>query len=101
MRLFEGITFFEHAILFAATLLCARKLLPLMETDEPKPAQEFLTEHFRWRAVEQAHRPLGRVWLCRPVDLLALSPLRVPAGASPQQDTIRAPDSRKPSLQRC
>ena len=29
-----------------------------MESDEPKPAQEFLTEHFRWRAVEQAHRLL-------------------------------------------
>ena len=40
----------KHALLFAATLLCARKLLPLMESDEPKPAQEFLTEHFRWRA---------------------------------------------------
>jgi len=48
----------KHAILFAAALLCARKLLPLMETDEPKPAQELLTEHVRWRAVEQAHRLL-------------------------------------------
>jgi len=48
----------KHAILFAATLLCARRLSPLMETDEPKPAQELLTEHFRWRAVEQAHRLL-------------------------------------------
>ena len=38
--------------------LCARKLLPLMETDHPDPSQEFLTEHFRWRAVEQAHRLL-------------------------------------------
>src|SRR5438876_2796411 len=48
----------KHAILFAATLLCARKLLPLMEKDAPDPSQEFLTEHFRWRAVEQAHRLL-------------------------------------------
>ena len=48
----------KHAILFAAALLCARKLLPLMESDEPKPAQEFLKEHFRWRAVEQARRLL-------------------------------------------
>ena len=48
----------KHAILFAATLLCARKFLPLMETDHPDPSQEFLTEHFRWRAVEQAHRLL-------------------------------------------
>lgn len=36
----------KHAILFAATLLCARKFLPLMETDHPDPSQEFLTEHF-------------------------------------------------------
>ena len=48
----------KHAILFAAALLCARKLLPLMETDHPDPSQEFLTEHYRWRAVEQAHRLL-------------------------------------------
>ena len=48
----------KHAILFAATLLCARKFLPLMETDHSDPSQEFLTEHFRWRAVEQAHRLL-------------------------------------------
>ena len=49
----------KHALLFAAALCCsARKLLPLMETDEPKPAQGFLTEHFRWRAFEQAHRLL-------------------------------------------
>ena len=48
----------KHAILFAATLLCARKFLPLMETDHPDPSQEFLTEHFRWRAIEQAHRLL-------------------------------------------
>ena len=48
----------KHAILFAATLLCARKFLPLMETDCPDPSQEYLTEHYRWRAVEQAHRLL-------------------------------------------
>jgi hypothetical protein len=29
-----------------------------MESDEPQPAQEFLTEHFLWPAVEQAHRLL-------------------------------------------
>jgi hypothetical protein len=48
----------KHAILFAAALLCAWKLLSLMESDEAKPVQEFLTEHYRWRAVEQAHRLL-------------------------------------------
>jgi hypothetical protein len=47
----------KHAILFAATLLCARKLMPLME-ENPDTSAEFLTEHFRWRAVEQAHRLL-------------------------------------------
>jgi len=35
----------KHAILFAAALPYARKLLPLMEPDEAKPVQEFLTEH--------------------------------------------------------
>jgi hypothetical protein len=48
----------KHAILFGATLLCARKPLLLIEKDAPDPSQEFLTEHFRWRAVEQAHRLL-------------------------------------------
>jgi hypothetical protein len=47
----------KHAILFAATLLCARKLMPLME-DNPDTSKELLTEHYRWRAVEQAHRLL-------------------------------------------
>ena len=47
----------KHAILFAATILCARKLMPLME-ENPDTSAEFLTEHFRWRAVEQAHRLL-------------------------------------------
>ena len=48
----------KHAILFAATLLCARKLMPLLE-DNPDTSAEFLTEHYRWRAVEQAHRLRG------------------------------------------
>lgn len=47
----------KYAILFAATLLCARKLMPLLE-DNPDTSTEFLTEHSRWRAVEQAHRLL-------------------------------------------
>jgi hypothetical protein len=46
----------KHAILFAATL-CARKLMPLLE-ENPDTSAEFLTEHYRWRAVEQAHRLL-------------------------------------------
>ena len=38
----------KHAVLFAATLLCARKLMPMME-DNPDTSREFLTEHYRWR----------------------------------------------------
>ncbi len=45
----------KHAIPFAATLLCARKLMPLME-ENPDTSAELLTEHYRWRAIEQAHR---------------------------------------------
>jgi hypothetical protein len=50
----------KHAILFAATLLCARKLTPMME-DNPDTSKEFLTEHYRWRAIEQAHRLLKMI----------------------------------------
>ena len=46
----------KHAILFAATILCAKKLMPLME--ENGTTNDVLTEHYRWRAVEQAHRLL-------------------------------------------
>jgi hypothetical protein len=47
----------KYAILFAAKLLCARKLMPMME-DNPDTSKELLTEHYRWRAIEWAHRLL-------------------------------------------
>jgi len=48
----------KHAILFAATLLCARKLMPMME-DNPDTSKELLTEHYRYSQCR-----LGR-WLNR------------------------------------
>lgn len=41
----------KHAILFAATLLCARKLLPAMEADRVDASTELLTERFRWACI--------------------------------------------------
>lgn len=34
----------EHAILFAATLLCARKLIETMESDKPNMAKQYFVE---------------------------------------------------------
>jgi hypothetical protein len=49
----------KHAILFADCATFAPwKLLPPIEKDAPDPSQEFLTEHFRWRTIGQAHRLL-------------------------------------------
>jgi len=42
----------KHAILFAATLLCARKVQPYLEGS----GADMLTEHYIWRAIEQAKR---------------------------------------------
>jgi hypothetical protein len=46
----------KYAILFAATLLSARKLMPLLEDESPKPnmAQKFWTEAYVKRAIDQA-----------------------------------------------
>ena len=38
----------KHAILFAATLLCARKMIETMESDKPNFAEEYLWTE-RWR----------------------------------------------------
>lgn len=40
----------KHAILFAATLLCARKLIETIESDKPNKAEEFFIK----RAVKKA-----------------------------------------------
>jgi hypothetical protein len=42
----------KHAILFATTLLCARKLIETIESDKPNRAEEFFIE----RAVMKAER---------------------------------------------
>jgi len=38
----------KHAILFAATLLCARKVAPYLAGE----GTNMLTEHYIWRAIE-------------------------------------------------
>jgi hypothetical protein len=46
----------------AATLLAARKLMPLLEQDDkPNMAQEFWTEHYVKRAIEQAADILEKI----------------------------------------
>jgi hypothetical protein len=42
----------KHAILFAATLLCARKLMENIESNKPNMAEEYFIE----RAVQKAER---------------------------------------------
>jgi hypothetical protein len=40
----------KHAILFAATLLCARKLIDSMDSDKPNMAKQFFID----KAVDEA-----------------------------------------------
>lgn len=47
----------KHAILFAATLLCARKMIETMESDKPNFAEEYFVD----RAVEKAAFILERI----------------------------------------
>jgi hypothetical protein len=47
----------KHAILFAATLLCARKLIETIESDKPNLAKQ----HFVDRAIEEAAFILERI----------------------------------------
>jgi hypothetical protein len=47
----------KHAILFAATLLCARKLIETIETDKPNLAKQ----HFVDRAIQEAEFILERI----------------------------------------
>ena len=44
----------KHAILFAATLLAARKLMPLLEQEKPNLGKDYWTEIAVKRAIEQA-----------------------------------------------
>jgi hypothetical protein len=47
----------KHAILFAATLLCARKLIETIESDKPNLAKQ----HFVDRAIQEAEFVLERI----------------------------------------
>ncbi len=47
----------KHAILFAATLLCARKLIETIESDKPNFAKQYFVD----RAVEEAAFVLERI----------------------------------------
>jgi len=47
----------KHAILFAATLLCARKLIETIEWDKPNLAKQ----HFVDRAIQEAEFILERI----------------------------------------
>ena len=47
----------KHAILFAATLLCARKLIETIESDKPNLAKQ----HFVDRAIQEVEFILERV----------------------------------------
>jgi len=47
----------KHAILFAATLLCARKLMETMESDKPNFAEQYWVD----RAIDKATFILERI----------------------------------------
>lgn len=51
----------KHAILFAATLLSARKLMPMLEEETQNMAREFWTTHYVSRAIEQAAKILEKI----------------------------------------
>ena len=47
----------KHAILFAATLLCARKMIETIDSDKPNMAKQFFVD----RAVQEAEFILERI----------------------------------------
>jgi hypothetical protein len=47
----------KHAILFAATLLCARKLIETMESDKPNFAKQYFVD----KAIDEAVFVLERI----------------------------------------
>jgi hypothetical protein len=53
----------KHAILFAATLLCARKMIEIMDSDKPNFAKQYFVD----KAVDEAAFVLERIdkkWPC-------------------------------------
>lgn len=57
----------KHAILFAATLLCARKLIETIESDKPNLAKQ----HFVDRAIQEAEFVLERIDKKWPVEVIS------------------------------
>lgn len=51
----------KHAILFAATILAARKLMPVLEDETPNMGRDFWTKQYVNRAIEQAARILEKI----------------------------------------
>jgi hypothetical protein len=47
----------KHAILFAATLLCARKLIETIESDNPNLAKQYFVD----KAIQEAEFILDRI----------------------------------------
>jgi hypothetical protein len=47
----------KHAILFAATLLCARKIIDSMDSDKPNLAKQFFID----RAIQEVEFILERI----------------------------------------
>jgi len=47
----------KHAILFAATLLCARKMIETIDSDKPNFAEEYFVD----RAIQKAEFILERI----------------------------------------
>ena len=47
----------KHAILFAATLLCARKLIETIESEKPNLAKQYFVD----RAIQEAKFVLERI----------------------------------------
>jgi hypothetical protein len=50
----------KHAILFAATLLCARKLIETIESDKPNPAKQYFVDTCNEHADSLCRRRCGR-----------------------------------------
>lgn len=47
----------KHAVLFAATLLCARKMIETIDSDRPNMAKQYFVD----RAIEEAEFILERI----------------------------------------
>jgi hypothetical protein len=55
----------KHAILFAATLLCARKLIDSIESDKPNLAKQYFVD----KAIKEAEFILMRIHKWQPAEV--------------------------------